>query len=396
MEKALWKNENIYASTVKESYEFEKLIREASSKGELRCPDTNCESPVLKYCHGNKKRPYFAHKYVSDCDYDKYDRYNSEIINNIKFLIFEHLTKNGFKADVDKKVFEHQYAHIAVFKDVGFLAVELVSDSVTSRKINRVSDQYKTNDIPVQFLVVGDYVLLENESDSNFIRRFSLNETFNNNLLVINENGAEIYQYRMDSFNYTYCGARLPDYESVYYEKSDFEELTFENGFLTISGFDDRYNNWYNQKQSRFKEFITSKITPILKPQESNCNKVEVSHINTVAPQKNVVSEIKTQVIDENKMIELSELHYLEFISLPEGGTLVKLFPWTEEDFLNRLRRVCYNSEESAFKQLIIKMAKPSSEEWGFIKSLGNKFKEEREDYYYILKTAYYKAKELF
>lgn len=394
MEKALWKNENIYASTVKESYEFEKLIREASSKGELRCSDTNCESPILKYCHGNKKRPYFAHKYVSDCDYDKYDRNNSEIINNIKSLIFEHLIKNGFKADVDKKVFEHQYAHIAVFKDVGFLAVELVSDSVTSRRINRVLDQYKTNDISVQFLVVGDYVLLENESDSNFIRRFSLNETFNNNLLVINETGSEIYQYRMDSFNYTYCGTRLPDYESVYYEKSDFEELMFENGFLTISGFDDRYNNWYNQKQCKFKEFITSKITPILKPQESNFNKVEFSHKDTVAPQKNVVSEIKTPVIDESKMIELSELHYLEFISLPEGGTLVQLFPWTEEDFLNRLRRICYNSEESAFKQLITKMKNPTSEEKEIINGLWKRFKETRQDYFYVLKKAFDKSKE--
>lgn len=394
MEKALWKNENIYASTVNESYDFEKQIREASSKGELRCPDTNCNSPVLKYCHGNKKRPYFAHKYVSDCDYDKYDKNNSETINQIKALIFEHLTKKGFKVDVDKKVFEHQYAHIAVFKGVGFLAVELVSDSVTSRRINRVSEQYKTNNISVQFLVVGDYVSLENESDSNFIRRFSLNETFNNNLLVINESGSEIYQYRMDSFSYTFCGARLPDYESVYFEKSNFEALTFENEILSISGFNDRYNSWYNQKQYKFNEFISSRRASLLKPQEIKFVEAKPEPENKVEPQMVDYTETKITEIDYSKQVKSSELHYLESISLPEGGTLIQLFPWSEEDFINRLRRICYNSDESAFKQLIIKMAKHSDDEWETIIYLGKKFKDERDDYYYVFRTALIKAKE--
>lgn len=397
MEKVIWKSENIYASAVKESYELEKLIREASAKGELLCPDINCENPVLKYCHGNKRRPYFAHRYISLCDYDRYDRNNSESINNVKYLIFNQLTQKGVKIDIDKKVFEHQYAHLVVFGDDGYLAVELASDSVTSRKINRLSDQYKANGVSVQFLVIGNDVLLEDESDSNFIRRFSLNETFNNNLLVINEEGTEIYQYRLDSFKYTYCGAQLSNYQSIYYEKADFEELAFEDGILTICGFGDRYNSWFDEKQRRYKEFIVPRKTETTKPQETKAHKTDVIYEKLVTLEDAVTESIEPEdknTIDGSKIISISDLKYIELISLPSRKPLVELFRWSEEEFIMKIRQICYESNEIAFKQLIIKMKNPNSDEKEIINCLWKRFKETRPDYFYILKTAFNKSKQ--
>ena len=52
MENALWNGERLLACEVAENYYTEKKIRKASFSGELRCPDPECKSPILKYCHG--------------------------------------------------------------------------------------------------------------------------------------------------------------------------------------------------------------------------------------------------------------------------------------------------------------------------------------------------------
>lgn len=67
IEKAIWKGKEIFAFEISQDYNNEKIIRQASGRKELFCPDENCKNRILKYCHGEKKQPYFAHLVNTDC-----------------------------------------------------------------------------------------------------------------------------------------------------------------------------------------------------------------------------------------------------------------------------------------------------------------------------------------
>ena len=62
MENAIWLGRRYTAAEIAESYELEKSIRKASGRKELRCPDPDCSSPVLRYCHGEIKCAFFARR----------------------------------------------------------------------------------------------------------------------------------------------------------------------------------------------------------------------------------------------------------------------------------------------------------------------------------------------
>lgn len=400
MEKAIWQGKTIYASDAKDKYEFEKKIRLASANGELQCPDGNCDSPTLKYCHGNKKRPYFAHKHTSDCDYDTYDKNNTQSINDIKSLVYNHLINKGFKADIDVKIFEHQYAHIVIYENDNPYVIEIVQNSVTARKISRIVSRYENHKIPIKFLIIGNETILQNESDYNFIRRFSLNDSDNNELLVINEEGTELYQSRLDKYRYVYYENKLYGYDEIYFEKANFEELTFENAKLTISGFSSRYNDWYTEKQERYKNFIEEKnhirtslqipktfefiTTPKTKEEPSISVEVDV-------PKKSKLKPVVLPPIDTSEVKQSKDLSFIEEIFLPPGKDkkISNLFGiWTEEDFIDKLEKVCYRKNEVAFRQLIAKMKTATPAEEELYKRMKEEFEETRRDYHYILETA--------
>ncbi len=402
MEKAIWQGKTIYASNVKDNYKFENVIRLASANGELQCPDGNCDSPTLKYCHGNKKRPYFAHKHTSDCDYDTYDKNNTQNINDIKLLIYKHLTSKGFKVDIDVKIFEHQYAHVVVYENDNPYVIEIVQNSVTARKISRIVSQYKIHKIPIKFLVIGSPTVLQNESDYNFIRRFSLNDSANNDLLVINEEGTELYQSRLDKYGYVYQGYKLYDYDEIYFEESRFEEITFEDAELTISGFGSRYNEWYNEKQERYKNFIEEKnrikivlpvhktieFPPTVKIEEEPSTPIEVD-----IPQKSKLKPVVLPPIDTSKVKTKEQLSFIEDVVIPAVKKVdLKSEEWTESDFIVKLKQICYHEDITQFKLLITKMKTATPDEKELYIRMGKEFKESRPDYHYILQTAYIKA----
>ena len=405
MEKAIWKGETIYASDVKDNYKFENVIRLASTNGELQCPDGCCDSPTLKYCHGNKKKPYFAHKHTSDCDYDTYDKNNTQNINDIKFLVYNHFINKGVEVDIDVKMFEHQYAHIVIYENNNPYAIEIVQDSVTLRKISRIVSQYDNHKIPIKFLIIGNETIMQNESDYNFIRRFSLNDSDSNEFIVINEDGTELYQSRLDKYRYVYQGYKLYDYDEIYFEKSNFEELTFENSKLTINGFSSRYNEWYSEKQERYKNFIEEKnrirtssqtfktveitATPKTKEESSISDEIDT-------PKQSKIKPVVLPPIDTSEVKQSKDLSFIEEIFLPPGKDkkISELFGiWTEEDFIARLEKVCYRKDEVAFKHLIVKMKTATSIEKELYIRLGKEFKESRPDYHYILQTAYIKSR---
>lgn len=379
MEKAILDGQVIYASDVKENYEYEKYIRECSSKGRLKCPDKNCSLPILRYCHGNKKEPYFAHRDASSCDYDKYDRENSATINHIKCLLYTLLSSQNIKVDSDVKVFAHHYAHLVVYTENKKYAFEIFKDSTTARKIDKIAKEYENNDIVFTLIVIGEDYDLKRESNANHIRRFSLNESSNNELIVINESGTEVYQYKLDLFNYDYCSKNLFEYNAIYCEKQKIENLTFEKDRLSIVGFLSRYFKWYEEKQNKYKIFLAPK--PVEKFISKEKKKIS-----------DVVKEIIKPRLDVTTPRSISDLYFIKDITPPKMR--IKLVEWNESDFLKKLERICYERDEVDFKNLILKFMTANKGEQELINKLWKKYKIERNDYFYILKTAHEKSLE--
>ena len=79
MENALWNGKRLLATEIAEDYSLEKGVRKASGNKELRCPDPECQHPILRYCHGEVKDAYFAHCNNDSCDYAVFDKGNTQI-----------------------------------------------------------------------------------------------------------------------------------------------------------------------------------------------------------------------------------------------------------------------------------------------------------------------------
>lgn len=197
---------------------------------------------------------------------------------------------------------------------------------------------------------------------------------------------------------------KLYDYDEIYFEESSFEELTFEDAELTISGFGSRYNEWYNEKQERYKNFIEEKnrikivplvhktieFPPTVKIEEEPSTPIEVDILKKSKLKPVVLPPINTSEVKKTR-----DLSFIEGIFLPPGKDkkISDLFGiWTEEDFLDRLEKVCYRKDEVAFKHLIVKMKTATPDEKELYIRMGKKFKESRPDYHYILQTAYIKS----
>jgi|GEM_PF-6108347 hypothetical protein len=108
MERALWKNREYYASDVVEKFEIEEAIRKASNK-ELFCTDPDCENPLLRYCHGEKKRAYFAHITNSNCDYADFERKN-QFIQKIRYKLFDLFRSKGYDIRMEPKLLPKHYS----------------------------------------------------------------------------------------------------------------------------------------------------------------------------------------------------------------------------------------------------------------------------------------------
>ena len=89
MENAMWNGRVYTATEVSQSYELEKEIRKASARRELKCTDPDCPNPILKYCHGEIKNPYFAHLNNCNCDYAEFDKGNTQLMRSVKRNLYE-------------------------------------------------------------------------------------------------------------------------------------------------------------------------------------------------------------------------------------------------------------------------------------------------------------------
>ena len=151
MENALWNGKSYTATEIADSYELEKSIRKASGRKELRCPDADCPSPVLRYCHGEIKSAFFAHLDNCTCDYAEFDRENTQLMRTVKRTIYESFVAQGYDVQLEVKLLPRHYTHLLFTMPTGKkIAVELGTQRTTANRIDYLSEQYERIGVDVK------------------------------------------------------------------------------------------------------------------------------------------------------------------------------------------------------------------------------------------------------
>lgn len=265
MENALWRGEKLIAFEVSKDYFQEKEIRRASQKGELSCPDPECKSKVLKYCHGEIKQPYFAHRDESDCDYQKYER-TSGVFKRLRLALYEHFSMCDYPVEPEVKKLKHHYTHLYFeWEDGGKTAIEFGTRHTQLNEVEELNAEYKEAGIEPIWLVVDKSDKTIEEKHTYFLKRYCFNESVNKSLIVLDYDGKRVTQYkRVPMAKYkTDIGEYLVDFQRMFAYQGHISELVFENGSLNIQGFDEAYAGLMElrrEKTDRFGQSLHARI----------------------------------------------------------------------------------------------------------------------------------------
>ena len=177
MEKALWMGQLYTAADISESYELEKTIRKASGRKELRCPDADCPSPILRYCHGEIKTAFFAHLDNCTCDYAEFDKENTHLMRKVKRIIYDSFVAQGYDVQLEVKLLPRHYTHLLFSMPSGKkIAVELGTQRTTANRIDYLTEQYAAIGVDVKWIVISNSQTPVKENETFYIKRYLLNE----------------------------------------------------------------------------------------------------------------------------------------------------------------------------------------------------------------------------
>lgn len=257
MENALWKGARLLACEVAEDYYREKEVRVASYQGELCCPDPECKSPVLKYCHGEIREPYFAHRDNAECDYVLYEK-NGGVFHGLRVALYEHFKACDYPVQMEVKVLKHHYSHLYfAWEDGRRTAIELGTKSTNIKDVERLNEEYRQAGVSVVWLVVDEPGKTIREEHTYFLKRFCLNESGNHSLLVISFDGKYVTQYREDPNQYIVGGQELvsENYPKLFTYEAYLSDLYFEKDGLTTRDFETAFKEFLEEKQLAFAAY---------------------------------------------------------------------------------------------------------------------------------------------
>ncbi len=279
MEFALWNGKRISASEVSENNKFEREVRKVSHI-ELMCPDPDCANPLLKYCHGDKKDAYFAHICNEHCDYGDYDRDTTSQIKLVCKRLYTHLASLGYNVQMEVKVLEHHYTHILITTNNNErIAIELGNQRTSEKRIEKITQEYKNAGISVQWIVVDNLDIPEGEDRVYCLKRYVLNESTNNDLIIIEPETYRVGQYKIDEKRYWAAGKEIysENYPKTYIVESTLDNIVIENNELTLPEFIASYNTWYEKKNRQFlkrKEQLEKEATEERKRQTERLEEI--------------------------------------------------------------------------------------------------------------------------
>ncbi len=251
MQKAIWEGQILYAYEVAEDFSFETLIRKASSNKKLRCTDPDCDEPIVRYCNGGEKEPYFAHLVSCDCDYCKYEKKNASTVELMK-KVAKILKDKGYNVDVEKKLFPGHISQITAEVDLNNqIAVDFISRQKGVYEIEEIAHQYESRNINYTFVVADDNLTLQAETRAFFAKRYALNK---HNLLMINWQGDRVKQIALDLNKYGMYKNKwciFPDEfnTDLFVVDKESDCLVFEHNHLSTPHFEGLFNKWLKEKR---------------------------------------------------------------------------------------------------------------------------------------------------
>lgn len=281
MENAIWNGRTLVACEVAENYEEEKEVRKASYSGELRCPDEGCLSPILKYCHGEIREPYFAHRDNAECDYVLFEK-NAGVFHGLRVLLYEHFKACDYPVRMEIKVLPHHYSHLYFeWEDGTKTAIEIGTKATNVNDVEKLQEEYDRAGIQVIWLVADQPGKVITEDHTYFMKRFCLNESEKKDLIVVGYDGKQVTHYREDPNSYLVDGQEMisENYPKLFSYEAYVSDLYFEDGVLTTRGFEDEYNAFIEEKQLAFavyKEQVEEEKEYLRKQYETLCKDREI------------------------------------------------------------------------------------------------------------------------
>ena len=157
MENTIWNGRVYTATEISNSYELEKCIRKASGRKELRCPNPECPSPILRYCHGEIKCAFFAHLDNCTCDYAEFDKENTQLMRQVKRTLYDNFASRGFNVQIEAKLLPKHYTHLLfVMPDGKRVAIEMGTQRTAANRIDYLAEQYKNIGVEVKWIVISN------------------------------------------------------------------------------------------------------------------------------------------------------------------------------------------------------------------------------------------------
>jgi len=302
MENGIWEGKLIVAAEISRKYESEKKIRKASACKELRCPDSECSHPIIKYCHGDKRGAFFSHLINDNCDYAVFDKIETSRMKELRRKMYEQFICDGYTVYPEQKLLKHHYSHFFFKFDHCDIVVEVGTKNSTVHQVEKLNQEYWDAGLNVNWVVADNAKKHIVESQTFFLKRFILNEARNKSLLVIDWNGVDVAQYMIDKLEYFYEEENgLPaGISDTYQEISTIEHLTFHNGELSIYGFEKRYRVWKQEREEKYKRIIEMKnLNNIEEKRTENIQKKYISQ--DMAPSYDELKEEILPYIDQQK-----------------------------------------------------------------------------------------------
>ena len=259
MEYAIWNKTVLSATEVSEKFEDERQVRLLSKEKQLKCPDAECQNPIVRYCHGEKKIAYFAHLSNCSCDYGQFDRNNSFVLRGVRVKLMKIVQKAGVNVKAEQKVLDHHYCQLLIeLSENKKIAVEFGTAKTDVSYIEKLEKEYREKSIAIKWFFVGDTHNGLRENNLYYLKRHSLNRTANEQFIIISSDCEKVAQYRLDGNSYLYLGKKVkftPDTD-LYFEISDFENLEFTSGDFSLKGFSERFDNWRLKKEEAFNRKV--------------------------------------------------------------------------------------------------------------------------------------------